>query len=100
MGSTWIFTGRPSAPTSACAPNALAPSAQAHVLGREAVQIQVRTAPFAALAGESATVKINNYIDTAMSNLPTPASAWAQKVQDDKVKGGDARGIPPRGTPV
>jgi hypothetical protein len=112
--ATRFFTWRPSALAAACSPFALAGAAQAHLLGQSAVQVRVRTAPTnGLLPAAGATVKINNYIGTIaaaaaegattsrepISAVPTPALR-VQKVQGDMVKGGDARGIPPRGTPV
>ena len=78
---------------------------------RSARQIQVRTSPvylFHARIG--ATIKINNYNGTTSAKgegmaLPTTyeqkvSVTRVQTAQVDKVKGGDARGIPPRGRPV
>jgi hypothetical protein len=90
---------------------AVAASAQVCTLGQPAVEIRVRTAPgFLLHAGTSATVKINNYNGTtsAMGEGMAASITYEQKVsaarvqtaQVDKVKGGDARGIPPRGRPV
>jgi hypothetical protein len=90
---------------------AVAASAQVRTLGQPAVEIRVRTAPgFLLHAGTGATLKINNYNGTTSAmGEGTAASityeskvsaARVQKAQVDKVKGGDARGIPPRGRPV
>lgn len=112
-------TWRPSAPTSGCAPSLLANAAQVHLLGQPAVQIQVRTAPgFGPAPVTAGALKINDYIGaigaiaaaapaaaategaTTSLNLTVSAAERVQKVQGDMVKGGDARGIPPRGKPV
>ena len=114
--ATTLSDWRPSPLAAARVPAALAKVTQVCVLGQPAVQIQVRTAPiFGHLLTEGATTKINNYIGTiaaaaaegaTTSVLHRTSSAVevlkprAQKVQGDMVKGGDARGIPPRGTPV
>lgn len=114
------LTWRPSALTAVCTPATPAIAAQALVLGQPAVSVQVRTAPiFGLLPATPGAPKINNYIGTAAA---APATGTAgdgattsliqtvsatqnkhvrnEKVQSDMVKGGDARGIPPRGTPV
>jgi hypothetical protein len=88
-----------------------AASAQVCTLGQSAVEIQVRTAPLFLLhAGVSASLKINNYTGTtsALGDGTAASATYEQKVsamripaaQVDKVKGADARGIPPRGRPV
>ena len=101
---------RPSALPAVCTPSARANAAQAHALGQPAVSIQVRTAPtFGQAPAVAGALKINNYIGT----IPAAAAAGLgattslsltagpdRKGQGDRVKGGDARGIPPRGTPV
>ena len=89
--------------------------AQAYPLGQPAVSIhipvKVRTAPMFGHAAVVDAMKINNYMGTVAavvaegattsSLMPmNAAAARVQKVQGDKVKGGDARGIPPRGRPV
>jgi len=73
---------------------------------------KVRTAPMFGHAANTGAMKINNYMGTVAavvtaegvtesSLIPmNAAAARVQKVQGDKVKGGDARGIPPRGRPV
>jgi hypothetical protein len=115
------LTWRPSALAAACTQFPYANAAQVHVLGQPAVSVQVRTAPvFGHLPAIAGALKINNYIGTAAaapalpaaaaegattSLLPTVSAAQYknvrnEKVQRDMVKGGDARGIPPRGTPV
>jgi hypothetical protein len=83
---------------------------QAHVLGHArlgqwAVSIRVRTAPVVSLpTGLSATKKINNYNGTtsAMSIVEYPKASAPRQLQVEvgTAKGGDARGIPPRGRPV
>jgi hypothetical protein len=110
------LTWRPSALAAACIQFPYANAAQVHVLGQSAVSVQVRTAPvFGLLPATAGALKINNYIGTvaAAPALPAAAAEGAttsllltvsaprnEKVQRDMVKGGDARGIPPRGTPV
>lgn len=103
---------RPWAPTSVRVPAlAVAAAAQVCTLGRPAVEILVRTSPvFLLSAGAVATIKINNYIGTtsALGDGMATSTAYEHKVsatrvqaaQVDKVRGGDARGIPPRGRPV
>ena len=108
---------RPSAvPSARVSALAVASAAQLCTLGRPAVEIQVRTAPLFLLpANWDAAVKINNetihnYNGTTSAmgeGMATPQS-YQQKVSGTrsllgrigKVKGGDARGIPPRGRPV
>jgi hypothetical protein len=122
---TTKLTWRPSALTAVCTSATPAIAAQAHVLGRPAVSIRVRTAPtFGLLPATAGALKINNYIGTAAaapatriagegattSLIQTVSAAQYknvqyknvrnEKVQSEMVKGGDARGIPPRGTPV
>jgi hypothetical protein len=110
------LTWRPSALAAACIQFPYANAAQVHVLGQPAVSVQVRTAPvFGLLPATAGALKINNYIGTAAAAPALPAAAAEgattsllltvsaarnEKVQSDMVKGGDARGIPPRGTPV
>jgi hypothetical protein len=99
MGTMFV-SWRPSTVAAACAPHAVASAAQAHVLGQPAVRIRVRTAPtFRITPAGGATPKINNYINgiDAASAVEGAAKTSMQLVL---VKGGDARGIPPRGTPV
>jgi hypothetical protein len=104
---------RPSTPAAACAPSAvLADGARVLVPGQPAVQIHVRTAPNFGPAVIMGATKINNYMGTiaaaataegatASSLIPmNSVFVRVQQVQGDKVKGGDARGIPPRGKPV
>jgi hypothetical protein len=115
--ATRFETWRPSALAAACSPFALAGAAQVHLLGQPAVPVRVRTAPTnGLLPAGGAIVKINNYIGTVAAALPNTAAAEGattsrkaisaasaprvQTVQGDMVKGGNARGIPPRGTPV
>jgi hypothetical protein len=113
--ATTLIDWRPSALPFACpsivpAPEAVHP-APVHVLGLPALPV-VRTEPMFAGLG---AVKINNYIGTpaavpAMGRAATGAttsSVIAMATGDlrnqqrgvDKVKGSDARGIPPRGRP-
>jgi hypothetical protein len=112
------LTWRPSALAAACtqfpyANAALGTAALRHALGQPAVSVQVRTAPvIGLLPATSGALKVNNYIGTAAAAPATPAEGATtslflmvsaprnEKVQLDMVKGGDARGIPPRGTPV
>ena len=115
------LTWRPSALAAVFIQFPPANAAQVHVLGQPAVSVQVRTAPASGLLPATAgTLKINNYIGTAAAAPAMPAAAAEgattslllkvsaaqyksvrdEKVQRDMVKGGDARGIPPRGTPV
>jgi len=104
---------RPSALASACAPAAalVAPPAQVYVLGQPAVEIHVRTAPTFGLDARSLTTnKINNYMGSTSAMGEGMATSHrkdqkvsvqrVQTVAGDKVKGGNARGIPPRGRPV
>lgn len=104
---------------------AVAPSAQVCTLGRLAVEIQVRTSPsFLFPSSWNAADKINNeatrnfdgvdqsdnYNGTtsAMGEGTATPLSYQQKVSGTrsllgrigKAKGGDARGIPPRGRPV
>jgi hypothetical protein len=99
---------RPSTLVSAYA-FAAAAGAQDCTLGQPAVEIQVRTAPVVPLhSGVGATLKINNYNGTASAMGEGMAMSYEQKVsatrvpavRTDKAKGGNARGIPPRGRPV
>jgi hypothetical protein len=85
------------------------------VVGQPAVSVRVRTAPiFGLLPGGTSALKINNSIGadaaapaaaasaatTLILTVPAvPVAPRNEKVQA-MVKGGDARGIPPRGTPV
>jgi hypothetical protein len=106
------LTWRPSALVAARAPFAFGNAAQAHALGQPAVSVQVRTAPPAALiAANGGALKINKCIGaaaaapaavdgTTTSLRQTVSAPRDEKVQGYMVKGGDARGIPPRGTPV
>jgi hypothetical protein len=76
---------------------------QAHVLGQAHVLDQA--APVVSLpTGLSATKKINNYNGTtsAMSIVEYPKASAPRQLQVEvgTAKGGDARGIPPRGRPV
>jgi len=103
---------RPSVPVSVRVPAlAVAAAAQVCTLGQPAVEILVRTSPVFLLHAETdATVKINNSNGTtsAMGEGMAAPTGYGQKVsatriqsaQVSKVKGGDARGIPPRGRPV
>jgi hypothetical protein len=108
---------RPSTLASAYA-FAAAAGSQDCTLGQPAVEIQVRTAPVVPLhSGVGATLKINtfggadqrnNYNGTASAMGEGMAMSYEQKVsatrvpavRTDKAKGGNARGIPPRGRPV
>jgi hypothetical protein len=113
--ATTLIDWRPSALPFACpsivpAPQTVHP-AQVHVLALPAVE-HVRTEPSVAGLG---AVKINNYIGTpaavpamglaatgaTTSNLIAMATGDLrnQRRGVDKVKGSDARGIPPRGRP-
>jgi hypothetical protein len=109
--ATTFLGWRPSTLAAACAPSALATAAHAYALGQSAVAINVRTAPMSGHPANFGAMKINNYMGTVAavtaegvtesSLIPmNAAAARVQKVQGDKVKGGDARGIPPRGRPV
>jgi hypothetical protein len=110
--ATTFLGWRPSTLVPACAPSVLASAAQPYALGQPAVSIKVRTAPIFGHASVVGAMKINNYMGTVAavvtaegvtesSLIPMNAAAVrVQKVQGDKVKGGDARGIPPRGRPV
>jgi hypothetical protein len=92
-----------------------ATATQVCTLGRPAVEILVRTSPLFLLRPESsATLKINseshNYngttsamgegMATPISYQQTVSATWSPLARDGKAKGGDARGIPPRGRPV
>jgi hypothetical protein len=89
--------------------------AEAYGLGWPADVTKVRTAPtFGISVPATVSTKINNYIGTVpaaalnganpvmrattsiLAQLPS-AIARTQHAGADKVKGGDARGIPPRG---
>lgn len=110
--ATRFNTWRPSAQAAACSPFALAGAAQVHLLGQPAVQARVRTAPTSGLLpAPGAIVKIDNYMGTiaaaaaegattSRKAISAAAKLRVQTVQGDMVKGGNARGIPPRGTPV
>jgi hypothetical protein len=110
--ATRFNTWRPSALAAACSPFALAGAAQVHLLGQPAVPVRVRTAPTnGLLPAAGAIVKINNYIGTVAAAaaegattsrkaISAASAPRVQTVQGDMVKGGNARGIPPRGTPV
>jgi hypothetical protein len=110
--ATRFETWRPSALAAACSPFALAGAAQVHLLGQPAVPVRVRTAPTnGLLPAVGAIVKINNYIGivaaaaaegatTSRKAISAASAPRVQTVQGDMVKGGNARGIPPRGTPV
>jgi hypothetical protein len=99
---------RPSALASACAPAFVAPAAQGF-LGLPAVSTPTWLPTLAfnpeKLHATSLTIdKINNYIGSGPATSITkdqkvPAQR-VQTVQADMVKGGSARGIPPRGKPV
>ena len=106
-----IFGSRPSSLASACAPS-VPTFAQGH-LGHTAVEtLLIPTAP---ISGLGAINKINNNYMGATSasgnGVATPitqdqkvsarnVAGTVRTVQVDKVKGGNARGIPPRGKPV
>lgn len=102
---------RPSVPAAACAPGfaAFPSTAQAYVLGQPAVNVQLHKLA-APMFGHVVTSKINNYMGTTSAKGEGVATsimrdqkvsaARIQTVQVDKVMGGDARGIPPRGRPV
>ena len=108
---------RPSAvPSARVSALAVASAAQLCTLGRPAVEIQVRTAPLFLLpANWDAAVKINNEtthnyngttsamgegMATSIAYGQQDSAARVQTAQVDKAKGGNARGIPPRGRPV
>jgi hypothetical protein len=109
--ATTFLGWRPSTPASACPPNALA-AAQVPCLGQPAVAIRVQTAPIFGHKAVAGAMKINNYMGTIGAAAATEGATASslipmnsvfvrvQTVQGDKVKGGDARGIPPRGKPV
>jgi hypothetical protein len=91
--------------------SAVAVGSQVCTLGQPAVEIQVRTAPvFLLHAGVSGSPKINNYNGTTSAKGEGMATSTAYQQKDsaarvrtaqvDKAKGGNARGIPPRGRPV
>jgi hypothetical protein len=100
---------RPFGLAAACTPLAVAPVAQAYALGQPAVQSRVTNPAFWLHAGLAAREEINNYngitsakgagMATSIEGRSVSATRIAP-VQVDQVKGGDARGIPPRGTPV
>jgi hypothetical protein len=106
--ATILRNRRPSVLAAACAPSVLGHAVRGSVLGQPVVQIRVRTAPvFGYPMAEASATKINyngTFAAAAAERAATPvlpsSAKWAQKVQGDMVKGGDARGIPPRGTPV
>jgi hypothetical protein len=98
---------RPSALASACAPAFVAPAAQGSFLGLTAVPTPTWLPTLAFIpeklhATTLTTSKINNYIGSgpAITQGQKVSAQRVQTVQIDMVKGGDARGIPPRGTPV
>jgi hypothetical protein len=100
---------RPSALATACAPAFVAPAAQGQALGLPAVSTPTWLPTLAfnpeKLHATSLTIsKINNYIGsgpaTSITQDQKVSAQRVQTVQADMVKGGDARGIPPRGTPV
>ncbi len=117
--ATTLIGWRPSPLPAAC-PSIVSltlPTAQAHVLGQAAVRTAVPTEPqfgpgrSATSVARYAAVKINNYIGaqnvapaqgaaaegTTTSSLSMAAGALRnQQIDADKVKGEDARGIPPR----
>jgi hypothetical protein len=106
------LTWRPSALVAARIPFAFGNAAQAHALGQPAVSVQVRIAPTGLIPVIPGALKINNCIGAASAAVPaavdgattslrqTVSAPRDEKVQGYMVKGGDARGIPPRGTPV
>jgi hypothetical protein len=91
-------------------PFAVASVAQTYALGQPAVTDWVTTASFGLHAGRTASMKINNYkgttsakgdgLATSIIEGRSVSATRIQPVQVDKVKGGNARGIPPRGRPV
>jgi hypothetical protein len=99
-----IYTGRPSAMTPALVPVRTdvirVPAAHALVVGQSAVTRLAARTGFG--IGTPTTVKINNYNGTNLSDPKVSAlrDKTAQAIQDEKARGGDARGIPPRGRPV
>jgi hypothetical protein len=91
--------------------SAVAAGSQVCTLGQPAVEIQVRTAPvFLLHVGAGASQKINNYNGTTSAKGEGMATSTAYQQKDsaarvrtaqvDKAKGGNARGIPPRGRPI
>jgi hypothetical protein len=118
--ATTLITRRPSALAAVCSQlpvlsEARPTMAQAYALGRPAGVTKVRTAPTFGITVQAAiSTKINNYIGTVpaaalnganpvmrattsiLAQLPS-AIARTQHAGTDKAKGGDARGIPPRG---
>jgi hypothetical protein len=110
-----IFSSRPSSLASACAPS-VPTFAQGH-LGHTAVEtLLIQTAPISGLGAISKinNTEPNNYMGATSAygnGVATPITqdqkvsvriigGTVQTVQVDKVKGGNARGIPPRGKPV
>ena len=102
---------RPSVLAPACTPAlAVASVAQTYALGQPAVRGWVTTASFGLHVGRTASMKINNYkgttsakgdgLATSIIEDRSVSAVRIQPVQVDKVKGGNARGIPPRGRPV
>lgn len=103
---------RPSALPAVCVPVATAPIAQAYALGQPAVAapLQASLAPAAVEFKGRISSKINNYMGTtsAKGEGTTLSIVGDQKVsvqrdhtvRINKVEGGDAHGIPPRGRPV
>ena len=102
---------RPSVLAAACTPVLAAASvAQSNALGQPAVRSWVATSLFGLHAGRTDIRQINNYMGTTSAKGTGMATSIAegravsamriQPVQVDKVKGGSARGIPPRGRPV
>ena len=100
---------RPFGFAAACSPLAVAPVAPAYALGQPAAQSRVTSPTLWLHAGLIARKEINNYngitsakgAGMATSIVGRTVSATRiSPVQVDQVKGGDARGIPPRGTPV
>lgn len=105
-----IFSSRPSSLASACAPS-VPTFARGH-LGQTAVETLL--IPTASISGLGVINKINNYMGATSAHgngVATPiaqdqkvftakVAGTVQTVQVDKVKGGNARGIPPRGKPV
>jgi hypothetical protein len=105
---------RPSVLSAACTPALAAASvAQSYALGQPAVRGWVAASAFGLHAGRTTSVKINNYTGTISAQQEVRRDGMAtliegrivsaariQSVQVDKVKGGTARGIPPRGRPV
>jgi hypothetical protein len=100
---------RPSALLAACAPAAAGELvARSYGAGQTAVPAQLLVRMWGT-SGTAHTVKINNSMGSAFAQGEGMAKSIFQdqsvsavrvhKVQDDRIQGGSARGIPPRGRP-